>query len=235
MHDLDIKRINIQSDLTSDFREACTVYQPRESKCFHLHFIVHPFEHQGFHFCTDRAFFRRYKDHILRSYHDIHRFIFTESDIDAFKILPLNIDKAVADHCRRKNIALADKVCHKRILRLIVNVFRRTDLLDVPLIHDDDRIGHRKCLFLIVGNINKRNSEFFFQTDEFVLHPLAHLQVKSTQRFIQKKNLRLIYDGTRDRDTLLLTSTEGIRHTFFVAVKIHQLQRIFNLVTNIVF
>ena len=32
VHDLDIKRINIQSDFTSDFREACTVYQPRESK-----------------------------------------------------------------------------------------------------------------------------------------------------------------------------------------------------------
>ena len=72
-----------------------------------------------------------------------------------------------------------------------------------------------------------------FQTDEFVLHPLAHLQVKGTEWFIQKKNLRFIYNGTCDRDTLLLSSTERIRHTLFITVEIYQLQRIFDLVINI--
>ena len=53
------------------------------------------------------------------------------------------------------------------------NVFRSTDLLDISLIHDNNGIGHGQGFFLIVGDIYKSNSKFFFQTDELILHVLA--------------------------------------------------------------
>ena len=135
----------------------------------------------------------------------------------------------------------AEKNVYSRIrqksadLRRIVNVFRRTDLLDVSLIHHDDGIGHCKCLFLIVCDIDKRNAKFFFQAHKFVLHPLAQFQIQSAERFVQKQNFRFIYNRARDRDTLLLSSAQGIRHTFLVTIEIYQFQGIFDLVPDIVF
>jgi hypothetical protein len=87
-------------------------------------------------------------------------------------------------HRSRQNITVTDKICDKSILRFIVNVLRRTDLLDIALIHNNDRIRHCKRFFLIVSNVNKGDAEFVFQTDQFVLHILAKLQIKSSERFV---------------------------------------------------
>ncbi len=56
------------------------------------------------------------------------------------------------------DIALADEVSHERVLRLVVDLFRGTHLLDITLVHDNDGIGHRQRLFLIVGDVYESNA-----------------------------------------------------------------------------
>ena len=60
------------------------------------------------------------------------------------------------------DIAVADKVSDKSILRFIVNILRRSDLLDIALIHNNDRVGHGQCLFLVMCDINKGNAQAHF-------------------------------------------------------------------------
>ena len=48
-------------------------------------------------------------------------------------------------------------------------------MLDIPLIHNHDSIGHGKSLFLVVGDINKGNAKLVFQPDKLVLHVLTEL------------------------------------------------------------
>ena len=118
---------------------------------------------------------------------------------------------------------------------LVVDIFRRTDLLDITAVHNHNSIGHGESFFLIVGNVDKCDSQLIFQTDQFVLHVLAHLEIQSTQGLVEKKHFRFIDNGTGNGDSLLLTTAQSIDFTLFIAIQIHQFQCIFDLVINIGF
>ena len=85
-------------------------------------------------------------------------------------------------------------------------MLRRANLLNIALIHNHDRVRHGKCLFLIVCYINKSNAKFVFEADQFILHILTQFQIQGTERFIQKKYFRFIYNRTGNRNTLLLAA-----------------------------
>ena len=121
----------------------------------------------------DCAFLRFYEVDILRTDYNIDRLVFAESDIDALEFHAENLDEAVLNHNTVKNVAVTDEVCNECVLRLIVNILRCTDLLDISLIHDNDRIGHGQSFLLIMGNVDKSNAQFVFQTDQLILHVLS--------------------------------------------------------------
>ena len=79
------------------------------------------------------------------------------------------------EHNTWNDVALTDEIRYEGIFRLVVDLLWRTHLLDITLVHDNDGIGHRQCLFLIVGNIDKSDAKFIFQADQLVLHVLAEL------------------------------------------------------------
>ena len=45
-----------------------------------------------------------------------------------------------------KSVAIANEVGYESIFRLVVDIFRCTDLLDVSLIHDNNRVRHGEGL-----------------------------------------------------------------------------------------
>ena len=55
-------------------------------------------------------------------------------------------------------------------------------------------------------HIDEGDAELLVHFLELYLHVLAHLQVKSCKRLVQKKHLRLVHDGTCNGHTLLLTA-----------------------------
>ena len=57
-----------------------------------------------------------------------------------------------------------------------------------------------------MGNVDKGNAQLIFQTDQFVLHVLTHLEIQRAERFVEKKHLRFVDDGAGDGDSLLLTT-----------------------------
>ena len=84
-----------------------------------------------------------------------------------------------------------------------------------------------------MGNVYKCDAKFIFQADKFILHILAEFQIQGAQRLIQKKDLRLVYNSSGDGNTLLLPAAQGVGHTVFITVQIHQLQGILYFILDV--
>ena len=124
------------------------------------------------------------------------------------------------DHEAVDDVAVADEVGNESIFRFIVDAFRRADLLDIALVHDDDDVGHAECFFLIVGNEDEGNAQLFFNLDELQLHTAAQLPVQGTERFVKKQYPRLIDDGPSNGYALLLAAGEVDDVGVFIASRL---------------
>ena len=111
---------------------------------------------------SDNSVFWFYKVDIFRADHCINRLLLTESFIDTRKVGAEDIDEPVMYHRGGKNVTVTDKVCNERILRFIINIFRCSYLLDISLVHNDDRIGHSQGFLLIMSDVNKCNAKLIF-------------------------------------------------------------------------
>ena len=157
--------------------------------------------------CTlDNTFFRCYQLHVLGTDDYVDGFVFSETGIHTVKAGTKDLYQTISDHGCTDNVTVTDEVGNESVLRLVVDTFGSADLLDIALVHDHDGIGHGQSLLLVVGDIDKGNSQLIFQTDQFVLHVLTQFQIQCTQRLIQQQKLGLIYDSTGNGDTLLLTA-----------------------------
>ena len=140
---------------------------------------------------------------------------------------------AMAGHDAAEDIAFADEVSHESVAGFVINILRRTDVLNLSFGHNDDFVGHGQGFFLIVSDINKGNAQLFMHILQFKLHFLAHLQIQRAQRLVQQKNLRLVDDGAGNGDSLLLTAGQSLDGTGFKALQINNFQCFFYLFNNL--
>ena len=99
----------------------------------------------------------------------------------------------ISDHNSFYNIGLSNEACYKTVFGLVVNISRRTDLLNFAVIHNDHGIRHRKGFLLVMRNINEGNSNLlldFFQLD---LHLFSYFRIQGAKRLVKKKDFRLMY------------------------------------------
>ena len=115
------------------------------------------------------------KYNIFRADYNIDRLMMSKTGIHTGKVHSENIYQLILNHQGTDDVAVSDKVCNKSVFRFVIDLFGRTDLLDISLVHNDDGIRHGKSLFLIMRYINKGNAQFIFQTDQFILHILTKL------------------------------------------------------------
>ena len=83
-----------------------------------------------------------------------------KSLIHALELKSVKCNQIVTDHGSFDDIGFPDKACNKTVFRFIVDIYRRTDLLDFAIIHDNDRVRHGQCFFLVMCDIDKGNSNF---------------------------------------------------------------------------
>ena len=98
-------------------------------------------------------------------------------------------------------------------------------MFDFPFVHHYHAIAQRQRLLLVVGHVDKGDTEFLVQLFELDLHVVPHLQVECTQRFVQQQHFRLVDDGAGDGYALLLTATQGIDFALLVTRHVRHLQR----------
>ena len=97
------------------------------------------------------------------------------------------------------------------VCRAIVKLERRTDLLDAAGLHDDDPIGHRHRLNLVMRDIDHGRAQAPVQRLDFAAHLDPQLGVEVGKRFVEQEDLRISHDRATHRDPLTLTSGQCLR------------------------
>jgi hypothetical protein len=69
--------------------------------------------------------------------------------------------------------------------RLLVDLLRRSDLLDPPLVEHGELVAHRQRLLLVVRDVEEGDPEIALERFQKRLHLLAQLQVERTERLVE--------------------------------------------------
>ena len=63
-------------------------------------------------------------------------------------------------HSTVEDVGMSDKGRNKKVCRPLIQIFRPSDMLDVAFIHNRNPIGNSHRFFLIVRDIDSRNTDF---------------------------------------------------------------------------
>ncbi len=111
------------------------------------------------------------------------------------------------------------------MVRPLVEVFRRSDLPDQTARHDDDAVGQRQRLVLIMRDIDRGGADRLVDGADFGAHLQAQLGVEIGQRLVHENDGRADDDGAGDRHALLLTARQLSRQLVALRAQAHEIER----------
>ncbi len=100
------------------------------------------------------------------------------------------------------------------VRRPLVKLHRAADLLDPAAVEDDDAVGERHRLGLVVGDIDHRRSEARVQARDLQPHLHAQRRVEIGERLVQQEDawgLRMIARPMATRWRWPPDSSRGVR------------------------
>ncbi len=106
-------------------------------------------------------------------------------------------------HVRR-----ADEARDEAVRGPVEELERGRHLLDPTVAQDDDAVGQRHRLDLVVGDVDHRRAEAVVQAGEFGPHRHAQFGVEVRQRLVEQEGRGLAHDGAADGDALALAAGE---------------------------
>jgi hypothetical protein len=107
------------------------------------------------------------------------------------------------DHVHRRR---ADELRDEQVVRAVVELERRADLLDDAVVHHDDAVGHRHRLDLVVRDVDGRRLEALVQRLDLAAHRDAQLRVQVRQWLVEQEHLGIAHDRAAHRDALALAA-----------------------------
>ena len=105
----------------------------------------------------------------------------------------------------------ADEACDEGRGGLAVDRVRRSDLLDAARSHDDDAVGQRHRLDLVVRHVDHGRAHPLVQLLDLGAHLDAQLCIEVGQRLVEEENLGVAHDRPAHRDALALAARELAR------------------------
>ena len=89
-----------------------------------------------------------------------------------------------------EDVLAAEKFGDVAVLRLVIDVARRSGLLDLALFHHHDDVGDRDRFELGVRDVDEGDAEIALHPAEFLPHLHPQLFVERRQRLVQQQHLR---------------------------------------------
>ena len=139
---------------------------------------MNAFKQQRFNLTVKDTLTARHDINVFRPDHNIDVFIFLKAVINAVINLIIKHDAVIILHHTVDDIGFADEAGNIFIFWFVINFFRRSDLLDFAVLHNDNLIRHRQRFFLVMRNKDKRNADFLLDLFEFMLHFFAQLEIQ---------------------------------------------------------
>ena len=124
---------------------------------------------------------------------------------------PLAVEIRLEEVHRR----IADEPGDEPVVRRVVTLQWRADLLEDTVVEDGDPVAHRHRLGLVVGDVDRRHVEVFLEALKLGPHRRPDLGIEVRQRLVHQERLGIANDGPTEGDTLLLAIREirGLRST----------------------
>jgi len=124
-----------------------------------------------------------------------------------------------------QGVVLSDEACDEAVLGALVEVGRRGQLLDAPVVEDRDAVRHGQGLALVMGHIDDGDSKFLVQMLDFELHMLAKLLVQGAKRLVHQHQFGVEDQGAGQGDPLLLPAGQLRRTPVRELAHLHHVQR----------
>ena len=125
-----------------------------------------------------------------------------------------------------EDVDLADEIGDEGRRRVAVDLHRRADLLDHALVHDDDPVGDRERLLLVVRDHDGGDAELALQRADLLAQVDADDRVERRQRLVEQQQAGRGGERPRQRDPLLLAAGELGRELGAAARQADQLQQL---------
>ena len=109
---------------------------------------------------------------------------------------------------------------------MLVDVGRRTDLLDPPLVEDGQAVAHGERLLLVVRDVDERDADLGLDRLELDLHLLAELEVERAERLVEQEHLWPVHEGASQGHALALAAGELRGTPRLVALEANHAHRI---------
>ncbi len=123
-----------------------------------------------------------------------------------------------------EEIRLADEVGDELVDGVVIDLLRGADLFHNTGAHDDDAVGERHSLALIVRNVNGGDADLLLDAADLRAHRDAQLGVQVGERLVEEQNARLDDERAGERHTLLLAAGKLVGHAAFHAGELHQIE-----------
>ncbi len=117
----------------------------------------------------------------------------------------------------------ADEFRNEEIGRVLIKFERRTDLLHAPGIQNDDAVGERHRLHLIVSDVNHRRlGHLLVELGDFDAGGDTQRRIEVGQWLVEQEDLRVAADRAADGNTLALAAQRalGRRSRYCVSCRI---------------
>ena len=127
LHDMDRIRINFQANHITHSLMVGGLDHPLKAADIHNNLKMHALEGHARHCAGEHPLFCGDDIHILRANDRVYRFIFLEALIKALEPMARKLREIIRPHHAVEDIALANKIRHKGVLRLVIDILRRAD------------------------------------------------------------------------------------------------------------
>ena len=114
---------------------------------------------------------------------------------------------AIAFHRRHlavEDIDGADELSDEAVARILVNLRRGADLLDLPLVHHCDPGGKGHGFLLVVGDYDEGDADLLLNVHELELGFLPQLLVQRGKRLVEQQQFGALDQGAGQGDALAL-------------------------------
>ena len=114
-------------------------------------------------------------------------------------------------HLAVQHVGRPDEPGDERRGRIVIDLRRRSHLLDAAFVHHHDLIGQLQRFLLIVGHEQAGHAELTVQTVEPMPKILAHLRVERAEGLIEQQHIGARGQRPCERHALALTARQLVR------------------------
>ena len=151
--------------------------------------------------------------------------VLRELDVDHRQLGDAVVDRRRQEvHARR-----ADEARDEQVARVVVELHRRGDLLELAAEHDRHAVAQRHGLGLVVGHVDRGGVEPVLDPRHLGAHLHAQLGVEVRQRLVHQERLRVADDRAPHRDALALAAGQVRRLALEVVGEVEDLGRLVDL------